>query len=58
MLLARERFDDADAAECFLHRDGHLHHALLLVLNRAARAAAEDANRNQADREEDQGDDA
>ena len=57
MFFARERFDDADAAEGFLHRNGHVHHAFLLVLNRASRPAAEESNGNDADREEDESDD-
>src|ERR1043166_4646510 len=34
MLFASERFDDADARERFLHRDRHLPHAFLFMLNR------------------------
>ena len=57
MLLAREGFDHADAGEGLLHRHDHLADTFLLVLDRFAGAFAIHAQRHEAAREKDEGDD-
>ena len=54
MILARERFDHANASESFLHRHYHLTHVLVLALHRFARAFAEHLNGQNAAWEEDE----